>query len=107
MYSEGFVWQQDGSGVHRAGIVHDFINKKMPQSLQWPAYSPDLSPIENVWGWLKNKVNKEAPKTVQALRNCIRKYWRQLTPDILAPYIDSMPDRMDALIENEGGKVNY
>jgi hypothetical protein len=107
MYSEGFIWQMDGSGVHRADIVHDYVYKNMPQTLNWPGYSPDLSPIENIWAWLKAKVNKEAPKTINSLKSCIKKYWRQVTPEFLAPYIDSMPERMNMVIENEGGKIKY
>jgi len=53
MYPGGFIWQQDNSGVHRSNTVHKFIDKYMPQKLIWPSYSPDLSPIENVWKWLK------------------------------------------------------
>ena len=71
-FPEGFIFQQDGSPVHRADICLDYIRKAMPQCLlrqEWPSYSPDLSPIENVWGWLKNQVNKDMPETVEDLKN--------------------------------------
>ena len=81
-----------------------------PQTLlkpEWPSYSPDLSPIENIWGWLKVQVNKDLPKSVKALKNLIKKHWNSINVDFLEPYFDSMPNRMAMLIENDGGKINY
>lgn len=36
LYPDGYIWQQDGSGVHRAYIVQDFIEDEMPQTIDWP-----------------------------------------------------------------------
>ena len=110
LFPEGFIFQQDGSSVHRADICEKYINHNMPQALtfpNWPPYSPDLNPIENVWSWLKNQVNKEMPKNVNALKSCIRKHWRTLDEGFLAPYFDSMTERLEMVIENEGGRINY
>jgi len=106
IYPEGWIWQQDGSGVHRANLVKDFLNS-VENTLDFPAYSPDLSPIENIWGWLKNEVNREMPKTVDSLKRCIRKHWRRLSVDFLAPYFESLPKRMHMIIENNGNKIKY
>ena len=75
LFPDGFIWQQDGSTVHTAQICLDYIKEAMPQPLvspEWPSYSPDLSPIENIWSWLKNKVNMDAPKSVKALKKSIK-----------------------------------
>ena len=101
------LWQQDGSGVHRAGEVWTFIRNKMPDYVQWPPYSPDLSPIENIWGWLKHQVSKDRPKTVEAMKKCIRKHWKDIDEEFLAPYFASMRRRMEMLLEYEGGKIKY
>ena len=53
LYPEGYIWQQDGSGVHRSDISKDFVNENFPMIMKFPPYSPDLSLIENIWGWLK------------------------------------------------------
>ena len=107
---EGFIFQQDGSPVHTAQICLEYIEEKFPQSLikpEWPSYSPDLSPIENVWAWLKNQVNKDMPKTVSALKKSIKKHWELVNEEFLSPYYNSMQNRMEALIEKDGDKINY
>ena len=107
LYPEGWVWQQDGSGVHRAVTIQKYIDETMPKILLWPPYSPDLSPIENIWGWLKGEVNKDLPMTINALKKSIRKHWKRIDEQFLAPYIDSMPQRMAMVIENEGEPIKY
>ena len=82
------------------------VRKVMPQRIEWPGQSPDLSPIENIWGWLKNEVNKDMPKIVDSLKKSIKKHWKRLDEDFLVPYFQSMNDRMKMVIENEGGKIN-
>ena len=33
LFPEGFIFQQDGSPVHRADMCLEYINKKIPQTL--------------------------------------------------------------------------
>ncbi len=107
LFPEGWIWQQDGSGVHRANSVGDFITKNIYYNLDFPPYSPDLSPIENIWGWLKREVNKEMPRNVEALKACVKKHWARLDESFLCPYFDSMPERMEEVIRLKGSKTKY
>ena len=60
--------------------------------LPWPARSPDLNPIENVWEWLSNEIYKEGNKynTVNDLKNAILRAWGKTNEDCLAKLISSM-----------------
>ena len=90
--------------------VEDKIPPKVRAKVLWDAgfRTPDsLFRRENIWGWLKNEVNREMPKTVDSLKRCIRKHWRRLSVDFLAPYFESLPKRMHMIIENNGNKIKY
>lgn len=79
IFPEGFIFQHDGSPIHTAEITTKYINKKIPQLLvppEWPPYSPDLNPIENIWAWLKDRVNRDMPKTIISLKKCTKKHWK-------------------------------
>ncbi len=43
------VFQQDNAKPHTAAITTAWLRSRRVRVLNWPAYSPDLSPIENIW----------------------------------------------------------
>ncbi|GFV69990.1 transposable element Tc1 transposase [Trichonephila clavipes] len=45
----GAVFQQDNARPHVAKTVKSYLDSQQVQLLSWPAYSPDMSPIEHVW----------------------------------------------------------
>ena len=42
------IFQQDNAPVHTARIVRDTLNEIECEIMEWPPYSPDLNPIENL-----------------------------------------------------------
>ena len=76
------------------------------ETLDQPAYSPDLNPIENIWSWLKLKVSGDMPKNIAELKTSIRKWWKTITPDMLRPYIEGMESRFIDVVSKKGGYIN-
>ncbi len=67
------IFQQDNAKPHSAHITKSWLRRKRVRVLDWPACSPDLSPIENVWRILKHKMRQRRPRTVAHLKTCCRK----------------------------------
>jgi len=56
-------FQQDNDPKHKSNLVKDWIFSKGIQCIDWPPYSPDLNPIENLWADIKKRTEKKILQT--------------------------------------------
>ena len=103
------LFMQDNASIHRSDETMQFFEEKGITLLVSPANSPDLNPMENVWGLLARRVyaNSRTFPNVASLQKAIEDCWAKFTIEELKPFISSMPDRMYQVIFNHGGNTKY
>jgi hypothetical protein len=76
--------------------------------MEWPANSPDLNPIENLWSSCKRKLNeKESPSSMKELWRRFEDVWSNISHEECKVLVESMPARMKAVINAKGGPIDY
>ena len=76
----------------------------------WPPNSLELSPIENDWSIMATAVYADPePQSlqVQTLKHRLRKTWKSISLSTLQNLIGSMPNRLKAVIKNNGDTIPH
>ena len=77
-YGEDFILQQDNCPVHKSTYTNEYLHDMGIETLKWPSKSPDLNPIENLWGILVRMVYQNGNKTFRnkaELKEALLKEW--------------------------------
>lgn len=105
---------QDGASAHTSKYTTAYLKYLGVTTIKWPAYSPDLNPIEMVWSFMKDYIAQKYPDPpfgqqykLEELRNQVLEAWEAVTPEFLKKLIDSMRDRCRAVISARGGHTKY
>lgn len=84
--------------------------------MKWPAYSPDLNPIENIWFLLDQSKNEELdrlsklgqplPCNKKEMFDLLKRYWDALDNDLVIKIVKSFKNRLEKVVINKG-KNNF
>ncbi|GFX80765.1 transposable element Tcb2 transposase [Trichonephila clavipes] len=104
-----FVFMDDNATCHRTLAVQDCLDSEGIQRLVWPACSPDLNPIENVWDALGRQVagRNYPPTNKNTLIRALTEEWDKLPQQLLDNVVQSMVRRVECCITLHGGHISY
>lgn len=106
-YAKTWIFQEDNDPKHTAKVNKEWIKKKGIRRLDWPAQSPDLNPIENLWSILDQRCKNRKPANEEELFNRLKEEWESLPTSMLQSLCESMPRRLQAVIDAKGYATKY
>ncbi len=102
-----FIFQQNLAPAHTAKSTKSWLNDHGVGVLDWPANSPDLNPIENLWIIVKRKRRNKRPKNAVELKATVKETWASIPPQQCHKLITSMSCRIEAVIKAKGARTKY
>jgi hypothetical protein len=107
-----WVFMQDNDPTHRSAkaTIEKWAQgqSSTPERLEkWPAHSPDLNPIENLWAWAQAQVDKLACETFEQFSQGVIATLKGVPKAMCESLVGSMPSRIKAVIKAKGGRTKY
>ena len=105
----GAIFQDDNARPHRGRIALNFLEQNGVETLEWPALSPDMSPIEHLWDVMEREIRKQITPntTLQELRPLLQCAWQQIPQHQINRLICSMRARIGECLATQGGHKHY
>jgi hypothetical protein len=100
------IWDNDGRHFSPPWLEVEARLRLRPIR-PWSSNSPDFDPIENAFAWLKVFVERAGPTNEQTLRQAIRDAWDAFPVEHTGALMESLPDRLRACIQKNGGRTKY
>ena len=102
------IVMEDNAPVHKKICIPAWEALGM-ETLEWPPNSPDLNPIENIWSYMKDIIARDYAQVSSAkeMKRIVQDMWEQFTDGQWDKLIESMPNRMEAVIAANGGSTRF
>ena len=112
-----FLFMHDNAPCHKTENVKELLKEANVPVMKWPAQSPDLNPLENLWVSLKEQFRKlffqrgyRPSHSAECLLRCerlLQEVWQNIGQELVDALISSMRKRIDLVIAAEGGHTKY
>ena len=101
------IFMQDNAPCHKSKRVMDFLRQKDITVMEWPAQSPDLNPIENLWKIIGDRAAEKNPKNCDELWTTLLEEWENVTPELCKKLVMSCGRRCADVISQKGLHTKY
>ncbi|CAM4941103.1 unnamed protein product [Rotaria socialis] len=100
--NDNWIYMQDNAPPHTSKYSMKWFKDNNINVLKWPASSPDLNPIENLWDYIDKELKKLKPTNAGQLQTMIEDLWIGVTAMRCKKLVDTMPRRMKQCILARG-----
>ena len=112
---------QDNAPCHKAVRTMVELDRLGIYLIPWPAFSPDLNPIESLWNSMKDYISVKCQEdrgnenghgqkrrvSLGRLTEISHDVWEKIEIDELNQLMESMARRCQAVIDADGGYTRY
>ena len=101
-YPESHCLYQDNDPKPTSKYIQQFFQMNRINWWRSPTESPDLNPIEKVWGSMKTYLrDKHKPRNLEQLKEGIRASWKKLPTEVCMRYIDQLQRVMPVVVKEQ------
>jgi len=107
-WKKGQWWMlEDNAPTHKAKKTKKWMHDHGISLLDFPPYSPDLNPIENLWAHFKRRIETHNATTLDELTAAVKQEWANTPQEMFATLSESMITRCEAVIASQGYMTKY
>lgn len=96
----------DNDPKHTSNKAKKFLSDNKIKCIDFPPYSPDLNPIENIWGQLKHEYTTSEVYKQMSFDDAIYKIWDSIDQQTIKNTIDKVKTNIELVIKNKGGYIS-
>ena len=105
---DDWIFVQDNARWHKTKEVMDYLDQQAPMFIRnFPANSPDINIIEDIWSTMDRMVGKYNIKSVRSMKRHLRQAWKEITWETVRKSVNSLPKRCNLCVEKKGERFGY
>lgn len=105
--ADWWLLHDNDPGRHKSQVLRAFMHNHYIRPLEFPPYSPDLNPIENVWADMDKRMASKPAESKEVLEKQVAEVWAATTQEYCSKLARSMPKRIAQVIERNGAYTDY
>ena len=106
---QDFILQADNDPKHTSKATKAWLKGNGISTLDWPANSPDMNIMENLWAYLDDRVRAHPSNLSNSTKlwNVLQEEWKKISPEYVKKLYESIPRRVEEVCNAKGGNTKY
>ena len=106
-YNRLYYLAHDNATSHMTQETSQFLaDHNIPVLLDWPPNTPELNPVDKLWGSIKEYVREKRPRNQAQLENTIEEAWNAIPQSTIQNWILHNKTVCQQLIDNQGATIS-
>lgn len=104
-----YIFQQDGARPHTAKSTIAFLRERaeiLPEHIHWPASSPDLNVIENLWSIMKYRMRYDVIHDGDSMFSEASRVWQEISMTVIDNLVAEFSPRLHTCVAVGGECLN-